>query len=73
MAADEYRIVIEPLPPEDGGCFVAYVPDLPGCMSDGETREEAAHNISDAIECWIEEAKKLGRAIPPPKRERLIA
>ena len=54
MAADEYRIVIEPLPPEDGGGFVAYVPDLPGCMSDGETREEAAHNISDAIECWIE-------------------
>ena len=67
------QIVIEPLPPEDGGGFVAYVPDLPGCMSDGETREEAAHNVSDAIECWIEEAKKLGRAIPPPKRERMTA
>jgi antitoxin HicB len=64
--------VIEPLPPEDGGGFVAYVPDLPGCMSDGATREEAARNVSDAIECWIEEAKRLGRAIPAPKRERVI-
>jgi antitoxin HicB len=72
LTADSYRIVIEPAPPEDGGGFVAYVPDLPGCMSDGATREEAARNVSDAIECWIEEAKRLGRAIPEPKRERVI-
>jgi antitoxin HicB len=52
----EYPVVIEPLAPEDGGGFLATVPDLPGCMSDGETREEAARNISDAIRAWVEEA-----------------
>ena len=37
MSRLEYPIVVEPLPIEDGGGFVATVPDLPGCMSDGET------------------------------------
>jgi predicted RNase H-like HicB family nuclease len=62
----EYPVVIEPLPPEDGGGFLATVPDLPGCMSAGETREEAARNISDAIRAWVEEAESLGRSIPEP-------
>jgi antitoxin HicB len=62
----EYPVVIEPLPQEDGGGFLATVPDLPGCMSDGETREEAARNVSDAIRAWIEEAKNLGRPVPEP-------
>ncbi len=62
----EYPVVIEPLPREDGRGFLATVPDLPGCMSDGETREEAARNISDAIFAWIEEARSLGRPIPEP-------
>ena len=49
----------EPLPPKDGGGYLAIVPDLPGCMSDGETRELAARNVADAIEAWIEEARAL--------------
>lgn len=48
----------------DGGGFLAIVPSLPGCMSDGETREEALENVQDAIKCWIETAKELGRNIP---------
>ena len=48
-----------------GGGFLAKVPRLPGCMSDGETYEEAMENIQDAIKCWIETAKGLGRVIPP--------
>ncbi len=66
MANREYPVVIEPLSDEDGGGFVATVPDLPGCLSDGATREEAAHNIADAIAAWIEEARALGRTIPEP-------
>ncbi len=66
MARREYPIVIEALSEEDGGGFLATVPDLPGCMSDGETREEAARAIDDAIAAWIDEAKKLGRPIPEP-------
>ena len=49
MREADYTVVIEPLSEEDGGGFVATVPDLPGCMSDGDTREEAARNIEDAI------------------------
>ena len=59
----EFPVVIEPLADEDGGGFVALVPDLPGCMSDGETAEEALANVQDAIVAWIDEAKAVGRAI----------
>jgi predicted RNase H-like HicB family nuclease len=61
-----YPIVIAPLAENDGGGFVAYAPDLRGCMSDGETPEEAARNIEDAIVEWLEEAKDAGLVIPEP-------
>ena len=64
MRKPEYAVVIEPLSEEDGGGFLATVPDLPGCMSDGDTREEAARNVEDAI---AEEARSVGRAIPEPR------
>jgi antitoxin HicB len=66
MAELVYPIVVEPLSKEDGGGFVALVPDLPGCMSDGETPEEAVINAQDAIKCWIEGALNEGWAIPSP-------
>ncbi len=53
---------------EDGGGFVATVPDLPGCMSDGETPQEALANVEDAIEAWIEAANDLGHSVPQPTR-----
>lgn len=65
----DYSVLIEPLAPEDGGGYLATVPDLPGCMSDGETRELAARNVGEAIEAWIEEAIALGRPIPTPSRQ----
>ena len=64
----DYPVLIEALPPEDGGGYLATVPDLPGCMSDGATRELAARNVGDAIRAWIEEAQALGRPIPAPSR-----
>lgn len=63
-----YRIVIEPLSKDDGGGYFATVPDLPGCMSDGETPEDAWLNVQDAIQCWIEAARELGRDVPQPTR-----
>lgn len=63
----DYPVLIEPLADEDGS-YLAIVPDLPGCMSDGETRELAARNVGDAIEAWIEEAPALGRVVPAPSR-----
>ena len=61
-----YSVLIEPLSTDDGGGFVAVVPDLPGCMSDGDTAEEALANVREAIAEWIEEARALARPIPPP-------
>jgi predicted RNase H-like HicB family nuclease len=46
---------------EDGAGFLATVPDLPGCMSDGESEAEAAENVQDAIRCWLEAAQRTGR------------
>ena len=47
--------------------FVVEVPELPGCMADGETYEDAVRNAKRVIEEWIETARELGRAIPEPK------
>lgn len=64
-----YPVLIEPLSEEDGGGFLATVPDLPGCMSDGETPEEALVNVQDAILAWIEAATDMGQPIPEPSRQ----
>lgn len=51
---------------EDRAC-IAEVPELPGCMADGTSYEEALRNVQIIISEWIETAKKLGREIPKPK------
>lgn len=66
----DYPIVLEPLSDDDGGGWLATVPDLPGCMSDGETREEAARNVQGAIVSWVEAAEELGRQVPVPGSAR---
>ena len=62
----EYAVRIERLADSDGGGYLATVPDLPGCMSDGDTPEEALRNVQDAIESWIESAKEWKQDIPKP-------
>ena len=69
----DYPVMIEPLAAEDGGGFLATVPDLPGCMSDGETAEEALASVRDAIAAWIEEARALGRPVPKPSQRHVAA
>jgi len=73
MPQTDYPVLIEKLTEEDGGGWLATVPDLPGCTSDGITREEAARNVGDAIAAWIEEATALGREIPAPSRQLVSA
>ena len=73
MNSQRYAIVIEPLSESDGGGFLATVPDLPGCVSDGATDREALENAYDAIEAWVEQATAMGRTIPSPRRERVRA
>lgn len=62
----EYSVVLRPLAAEDGGGWIALVPDLPGCMSDGESADEALRNVKDAIEEWKDAAARLGRSVPRP-------
>lgn len=60
---NEYIVVLEP--DEDG--WTASVPDLPGCLSDGNTYEEASESIREAIRLWIETAQSKGWPIPAPR------
>jgi predicted RNase H-like HicB family nuclease len=52
---------------EEDGSFIVDVPELPGCMADGATYEEAVANARHVIEEWIETARELGRPIPEPR------
>lgn len=61
-----YEIKIRKLSSEEGGGWFAEIPFLPGCMSDGETPEEAIANLNDAKKCWIEACLELGRPVPEP-------
>jgi predicted RNase H-like HicB family nuclease len=65
----KYKVVLEPQ--EEGG-YTVYVPSLPGCVSQGETTEEAMTNIKEAIEVYLDSLK--ARKIPMPRiEEREVA
>ncbi len=66
MTKLRYPFTIRPLVPAEGGGYLIEFPDLPGCMSDGETVEETITNGKDAMEGWLMACKKLGRKIPKP-------
>jgi len=53
--------------------FIAEVPELPGCMTDGLTYQEALANVQIIIKEWIETAKELNRPIPVPKGKLMYA
>ena len=57
---------------EDDQSFLAEVPELPGCMSDGKTHQEALQNVQTIIKEWIETSKKQGRKIPKSKDRKLL-
>lgn len=65
-AFEAYGHVISPLSAEDGGGYMITFPDLPGCMSDGETMEEVLANGRDAFNSWIAAQVDMGRQIPTP-------
>lgn len=65
----KFRIVIEQ---DEDGKFAASCPTLPGCWSQGDTRDEAVRNIGDAIEGYLESLRKSGDPIPAPITEEVI-
>lgn len=65
----KYRVLIEQ---DEDGVFVAEVPSLPGCISQGSTRAEALSNIQEAIEGYLESLKAHDEPIPPPIEEEVV-
>jgi antitoxin HicB len=63
---EEYPFVIRPLCEEEGRGYLIEYPDLPGCMSDGKTPEEAIANGRDAVESYVLSCRKYGDKIPKP-------
>lgn len=57
---------------QDEGGFTVTVPALPGCVSEGDTREEALINIKEAIELYIEILKEDGKPIPQDVGEEVL-
>ena len=65
----KYRVTLEQ---DEDGIFVAKVPSLPGCLSEGKTRREALANVKDAIDGYIASLKKHHEPIPPPIDEEVV-
>ena len=65
----KYRVLIEQ---DEDGVFVAQVPPLPGCISQGTTRREALSNIQEAIEAYLESLRAHDEPIPPPIEEEVV-
>lgn len=64
MIPVEYTVIIEPA---DDGTYSVYVPDLPGCVSTGVTRDDAIDAIREAIRGHIRTLRDLGEPVPPPR------
>ena len=58
---------------EEDQAFIAEVPELPGCMADGTSYQEALSNVEVIAKEWIETAREMGRKIPEPKGKLVYA
>ena len=58
---------------EEDQCFIAEVPELPGCMADGQSYQEAVNNVEVIIGEWVSTAQELGRSIPEPTGKLMYA
>lgn len=67
---DRYEIII--YWSEEDAAFVAEVPELPGCMAHGTSRQDALAHVGDAMTLWLDTAHEFGRPVPEPKGARLM-
>lgn len=65
----QFRVLIEQ---DEDGVFVAECPNLPGCVSQGSTRDEAVENIKDAIAEYLESLRRHNKPIPPSTWETTV-
>lgn len=64
-----YRVTIQQ---DEDGVFVAEVPTLPGCISQGQTRPEAIENVKEAIAGYLESLQEHGDPVPPSISEEVV-
>jgi predicted RNase H-like HicB family nuclease len=64
-----YRVLVEP---DEDGVFVAEVPSLPGCVTQGANREEALANAREAIAVYLESLEAHGEPVPPSITEEIV-
>lgn len=64
-----YRVLIEQ---DEDGTYVAEVPSLPGCITQGGTRDEVLNNAREAIAAYLESLEAHGDPVPPPISEEII-
>ena len=64
-----YRVLIEQ---DEDDVYVAEVPTLPGCISQGKTRSEAIDNVKEAIAGYLESLQAHGEPVPPPISEEVV-
>jgi predicted RNase H-like HicB family nuclease len=67
-----YKYVVVIYWSDDDDVFIAEVPELPGCMTHGDTQAAALENANEGIKLWIETAEEFGDAVPEPKGARLM-
>lgn len=65
----KYRVLIEQ---DEDGFFVAEVPALPGCVSQGDTRDEALRNVREAIAGYVESLEAHQEPVPPSIHEEIV-
>ena len=65
----QYRVIIEQ---DEDGVYVAEVPSLPGCVSQGNTRSEALVSIKDAIAGYLTSLRERGEPVPPGLSEEVV-
>ncbi|MBA3312644.1 MAG: type II toxin-antitoxin system HicB family antitoxin [Planctomycetota bacterium] len=65
----KYRVLIDQ---DEDGMFVAEIPALPGCFSQGDTRERAIENAKEAIAAYVESLTKHGEPVPPSIHEEVV-
>jgi predicted RNase H-like HicB family nuclease len=69
MILMQYTVIIEPAA---DGTFSVYVPDLPGCISTGQSRDEAIESIREAIQGHMQTLRDLGEIVPPPRSQSQV-
>ncbi len=67
----KYELVIYWSKEDD--CYVVVVPELPGCMADGKTYDQAVREAQVAMQLWVDTARDLGREVPEPKGRLMYA